>query len=93
MAHKGKLKYSAALKTWYVLEKNGNLHELLDSYLIDVDLNLDGHFYPCAINIKREIISFSNIDLRLDRCFDYDILFYIPPRINEDNYFKFDIPF
>jgi hypothetical protein len=89
MAHKGKLKYSADLNFWYIVMEDGIFYELFNGDLIDAILNLDGHYFQCAINITMETISFSNIDFMLNKCFDYDIIFYIPPRINEDNYLNF----
>ncbi|MFW5988029.1 MAG: hypothetical protein ACOCQA_01170 [bacterium] len=93
MGYKGKLKYSAVLNFWYVLEENGDLHQLLDGDLIDADLYLSYHYHPCTIDIKKESVSFSNINLLLNRCYDYDIIFYSPKRVDDDNSFEFDIPF
>lgn len=90
MSQKGTLKYSWEYDFWYILIKNGSAHKLSESDLLDVNLKISDYYLPCAINFKDETINFSNTNLGLDRYFNYDIIFYLPWRKHEDDFYNFD---
>ena len=92
MPLKGKLKFFADLNSWFIVDEDDISHELLDSDVIDVDLNLSGNYYPCALSLKKETFSFVNIDLKLDKSFENNIIFYLQPRLDNDS-FEIDLPF
>jgi hypothetical protein len=90
MSNKGTLQYSWEYDFWYILIENGSVHKLSESDLLDVDLKLSDYYLPCAINFEDETINFSNVELGLDRYLNYDIIFYLPWRKSEDDFYNFD---